>query len=66
MEVRRDEVDVAGPPDRDLREVSFEDRYMQPQVGVVTRINKQTATIDTGDGKSWRVSFQLLRHVLDI
>ena len=39
---------------------------MQPQVGVVTRINKQTATIDTGDGKSWRVSFQLLRHVLDI
>jgi hypothetical protein len=46
--------------------VSFEDRYLQPQVGTITRINKQTATIDTGDGKSWRVSFPLLRHVLDI
>jgi hypothetical protein len=46
--------------------VSFDDRYLQAQVGTITRINKQTATIDTGDGKSWRVSFQLLRHVLDI
>jgi hypothetical protein len=46
--------------------VSREDRYMQPRLGIVTRIDKQTATIDTGDGKSWRVSFQLSRHVLDI
>ena len=30
---------------------------MQPQISIVTRINKQTATIDTGNGKSWRVSF---------
>jgi len=46
--------------------VSFEDRYLQTQVGTVVRINQRTASVDTGDGQTWRVSFQLLRHVLDI
>jgi hypothetical protein len=46
--------------------VSFEDKYLQTQVGTVVRINQRTATVDTGDGHSWRVGFQLLRHVLDI
>jgi hypothetical protein len=46
--------------------VSFEDRYLQTQVGIVIRINQRTASIDTGDGHTWRVGFQLLRHVLDI
>ena len=46
--------------------VAFEDRYLQTQVGSVVRINQRTATIDTGDGTSWRVGFALLRHVLDI
>ena len=46
--------------------VSFEDRYLQTQVGTVIRINQRTATIDTGNGHTWRVGFQLLRHVLDI
>lgn len=46
--------------------VSFVDRYMQAQVGTIVRINQRTATIDTGDGSSWRVSFALLRHVVDI
>jgi hypothetical protein len=46
--------------------VSFEDKYLQTQVGTVVRINQRTATIDTGDGHSWRVGFPLLRHVLDI
>jgi hypothetical protein len=46
--------------------VAFEDRYLQTQVGVITRINDRTATIDTGDGTKWRVGFALLRHVLDI
>ncbi len=46
--------------------VSFEDRYLQTQVGTIVRINQRTATIDTGDGHSWRVGFPLLRHVLDI
>jgi len=46
--------------------VSFEDRYMQPMVGEVVRINQRTASVDTGDGRNWRVPFALLRHVLDI
>lgn len=46
--------------------VSFEDKYLQTQVGSVVRINQRTATVDTGDGHSWRVGFPLLRHVLDI
>jgi len=47
-------------------EVAFEDRYLQTQVGTIVRINQRTATIDTGDGTSWRVGFGLLRHVFDI
>ena len=46
--------------------VSFEDRYLQTQVGTIVRINQRTATIDTGDGHSWQVGFALLRHVLDV
>lgn len=46
--------------------VSFEDRYAQIQVGVITRINQKTATIDTGNGSSWRVGFGLLKPMLDI
>jgi len=45
--------------------VAFEDRYLNTQVGVITRLNQRTATIDTG-GHSWRVGFGLLRHVVDI
>ena len=37
--------------------VSFEDKYLQTQVGTVVRINQRTATVDTGDGHSWRVGF---------
>jgi hypothetical protein len=46
--------------------VAFEDKYLNTVVGTVVRINHRTATIDTGDGTSWRVGFGLLRHVLDI
>lgn len=46
--------------------VAFEDRYLNTQVGVITRLNQRTATIDTGNGQSWRVGFGLLRHVVDI
>ena len=46
--------------------VAFEDRYLNTQVGTITRINQRTATIDTGNGPSWRVGFTLLRHVVDI
>ena len=46
--------------------VAFEDRYLNTQVGTITRINQRTATIDTGNGHTWRVGFPLLRHVVDI
>ena len=61
------------PPVKAVREdfrcgekVSFDDRYLQPQVGTVVRINQRTATVDTGNGHSWRVPFHMLRHVLDV
>ena len=46
--------------------VSFDDKYLQPQVGTIVRINQTTATVDTGNGHTWRVPFHMLRHVLDI
>jgi hypothetical protein len=46
--------------------VAFEDKYLSTVVGTIVRINQRTATIDPGDGTSWRVGFGLLRHVLDI
>ena len=60
---------AAKPGRGDFRcgeKVSFEDKYLQTQVGTVVRINQRTATVDTGDGHSWRVAFPLLRQVLDI
>ena len=46
--------------------VAFEDKYLNTVVGTILRINQRTATIDTGDGSSWRVGFSFLRHVVDI
>ena len=46
--------------------VAFEDKYLNTIVGTIVRINQRTATIDPGDGTSWRVGFALLRHVVDI
>ena len=48
------------------QKVAFEDKYLNTLVGTIVRINQRTATIDPGDGNSWRVSFGLLRHVVDI
>ncbi len=48
------------------QKVAFEDKHLRTQVGVITRINQRTASIDTGDGLLWKVSFGLLRHVLDV
>ena len=61
---------VAPRPGRnDFRcgeKVAFEDRYLQTVVGTIVRINQRTATVDPGNGQSWRVGFGLLRHVVDI
>ena len=46
--------------------VAFEDRYLETVVGTVVRINQRTASIDPGDGMIWRVSFALLRPVVDV
>ena len=62
----------AAPPRRsrnDFRcgeKVAFEDRYLQTLVGTIVRINQRTATVDVGDGMTWRVGFALLRPVVDI
>lgn len=45
-------------------QVSFEDRYARPHVGLIVRINSRTATVQ-GNGDTWRVPFELLRLVLD-
>jgi hypothetical protein len=60
---------VSMPQRDDFRrgdKVAFEDRYLNTQVGTITRINQRTATIDTGNGHTWRVGFALLRRVLDV
>lgn len=57
------------PSRNDLRcgdKVAFEDKYLQTVVGTIVRINQRTATVDPGDGTTWRVGFALLRPVVDI
>jgi len=51
-----------NPGDR----ISFEDRNGHTQFGVVAKINRRTATIETSDQKTWRVDFGLLRHVVEV
>jgi hypothetical protein len=46
--------------------VAFEDKHLNTIVGTIVRINQRTASIDPGDGTTWRVGFALLRHVVDI
>ena len=46
--------------------VAFEDKHLTTVVGVIVRINQRTASIDPGNGTTWRVGFSLLRHVVDI
>ena len=63
--------ELAPPPEVGRREdfrvgqrVSFIDRDLQHRIGLIVRINQQTATLDC-DGQSWRVAFSLLRHIVD-
>lgn len=46
--------------------VSFEDRHLQTRIGTIVRINQKTASIDCENEPGWRVSFALLRHVVDL
>lgn len=68
-ESAQDTTTLAPPPEIGRREdfrvgqrVSFIDRDLQHRVGLIVRINQQTATVDC-DGQAWRVAFGLLRHV---
>ena len=45
--------------------VSFIDRHLQTHIGVITRCNPKTASVNTGD-VSWSVPYRQLRHVLDL
>jgi len=46
--------------------VTFDDAKGTALVGIVTRVNRRTATLQAMDGRNWRVGFELLRHVLDV
>lgn len=45
--------------------VTFTDKNFQRRVGLIVRINQQTATLDC-DGQKWRVGFELLQHLVDV
>ena len=67
------QVPTAKPTQRPTREdfrvgdrVSFEDRHLQTRIGTIVRINQKTASVDCENEPGWRVSFGLLRHVVDL
>lgn len=60
-------VQKLGPQDfRRGDKVSFTDKYLQPQIGTITRINQRTASVECKDGPGWRVPYGMLSHVMDI
>lgn len=58
--------DLPATTSATVMKVAFEDKYLNTVVGTIVRINQRTATVDPGDGTSWRVGFALLRHVFDV
>jgi hypothetical protein len=61
------QVQKLGPNDfRRGDRVSFTDKYLQPQIGTITRINQRTASVQSEGGSGWRVPFGMLAHVMDI
>ena len=46
--------------------VSFDDGKGNTIIGMVAKINRRTASVATDDGKSWRVDFPLLRHLVEV
>jgi len=46
--------------------VTFDDAKGHALVGLIKRINRRTATLETMDGRTWRVGFELLRHVVEV
>ena len=65
-------VSKSNPPPRPNRRefvigdtVSFEGRDLIQRFGTIVRINQKTVTLSCA-GQSWRVSFALLHHVVDL
>jgi hypothetical protein len=57
----------AGAPQFRLGDkVTFDDAKGRALVGLIKRINRRTATLETMDGRTWRVGFELLRHVVEV
>ncbi len=46
--------------------VSFDDGRGNTIIGMVAKINRRTASVATDDGRSWRVDFPLLRHLVEV
>ena len=47
--------------------VSFTDQHLQEHVGTIVRINQKTASIQCDPNQGhWRVSFGLLRKIVDV
>ncbi|WP_341318195.1 hypothetical protein WN982_24220 [Paraburkholderia sp. IMGN_8] len=64
----------ASPPPRAQREeffigdtVGFTDKHLSERVGIIVRLNAKTASIAVNDSEGhWRVSYALLRKIVDI
>jgi hypothetical protein len=62
------------PPPRTQREeffvgdtVGFTDKHLSERVGIIVRLNAKTASIAVNDTDGhWRVSYALLRKIVDI
>jgi len=46
--------------------VTFDDGSGNTIFGVIAKVNRRTATIETEDSRKWRVDLQFLRRVLDV
>ena len=64
----------SAPPPRTRREecfigdtVGFTDKHLRERIGIIVRLNQKTASIACNDTEGhWRVSFSLLRHIVDV
>lgn len=47
--------------------VGFTDKHLRERIGIIVRLNQKTASITCNDTEGhWRVSFSLLRHIVDV
>ena len=47
--------------------VGFTDKHLRERIGIIVRLIQKTASIACNDTEGhWRVSFRLLRHIVDV